>query len=134
MRSRRDALPIGLPNARLGTESEDGQSSAELARADADQYDPQLLDDGGDSGAADARANRELRATYAASAYRLAVTGLGFWFLVMSATAIVFGATGKQILSDAVLIAVTTGTTINVLAAFLGVIRGLFPGTSRHDR
>lgn len=30
--------------------------------------------------------------------------------------------------SDQVLIAVTTGVTVSVLAAFLGVIRGLFPG------
>ncbi len=35
--------------------------------------------------------------------------------------------TGKQMLSDNILIAITTGATINVLAAFLGVIRGLFP-------
>lgn len=30
-------------------------------------------------------------------------------------------------ISDNALIAITTGVTVNVLAAFLGVIRGLFP-------
>ena len=35
---------------------------------------------------------------------------------------------GIEMWSDQVLIAVTTGVTVSVLAAFLGVIRGLFPG------
>ncbi len=35
--------------------------------------------------------------------------------------------------SDTVMIAMTTGVTINVLACFLGVIRGLFPA-ERHDK
>ncbi|MGT5125632.1 hypothetical protein ACRWGX_10645, partial [Escherichia coli] len=34
---------------------------------------------------------------------------------------------GIQIFSDKVLIAITTAVTLNVFAAFLGVIRGLFP-------
>lgn len=36
--------------------------------------------------------------------------------------------TGIELWSDQILIAVTTGVTVSVLAAFLGVIRGLFPG------
>ena len=34
---------------------------------------------------------------------------------------------GVQTLSDKVVIAITTATTLNLFAAFLGVIRGLFP-------
>jgi hypothetical protein len=38
----------------------------------------------------------------------------------------------KQVISDTALIAITTGVTVNVLAAFLGVIRGLFPTDQSH--
>jgi len=40
---------------------------------------------------------------------------------------------GKQVISDTALIAITTGVTVNVLAAFLGVIRGLFPTDKAHQ-
>ncbi|MFM0292788.1 MULTISPECIES: hypothetical protein [Paraburkholderia] len=76
------------------------------------------------------KANRELRNKYAGKAYDLACGGLVFWGVALSATGIVFVLTGRQMLSDKVLIAITTGATVNVLAAFLGVIRGLFPNAS----
>ncbi|SFV10317.1 hypothetical protein [Pseudoduganella namucuonensis] len=73
------------------------------------------------------KANRALRATYADKAYFLASACIIFWAFAISSNAIVYACTGKQMISDTALIAITTGVTINVLAAFLGVIRGLFP-------
>lgn len=77
------------------------------------------------------KANRELRNKYAGKAYDLACGGLVFWGIAISTNGIVFGLTGRHMLSDKVLIAITTGATINVLAAFLGVIRGLFPSPGK---
>ena len=82
----------------------------------------------------DHKANRQLRNKYASKAYNLACGGLVFWGVAISATAIAYGATGRQMFSDKVLIAITTGATINVLAAFLGVIRGLFPSGGEQQR
>jgi hypothetical protein len=77
------------------------------------------------------RANRKLRDVYAQKAYDLACGCIAFWVIAVGATGTVKAFSGEQILSDAVLVAITTGVTVNVLAAFLGVIRGLFPGTER---
>lgn len=76
------------------------------------------------------KANRELRCQYAEKAFRLARLGLLFWVLALGLTGVVFAITGYQMLSDTIMIAITTGSTINVLAAFLGVIRGLFPNAA----
>jgi hypothetical protein len=73
------------------------------------------------------KANRELRSTYANKAYYLAASCILFWAVAISANALYYGISGKLVISDNALIAITTGVTINVLAAFLGVIRGLFP-------
>lgn len=80
------------------------------------------------------KANRELRDTYADKAHRLAQGCICFWVLAVSSDGIIFGITGRQMLSDTVLIALTTGVTINVLAAFLGVIKGLFPSANSAHR
>jgi len=75
---------------------------------------------------ADMQANRELRDRYAKYAFRLALGCLIMWWFMIAAQGVgkVFG--GVELWSPSVVIAVTTGVTINVLAAFLGVIRGLF--------
>ncbi|HEY1398654.1 hypothetical protein [Roseateles sp.] len=77
---------------------------------------------------ADMRANRRLRQVYAGKAYGLATACLLMWTLLLSAQGLIKVMTGLETWSDQVLIAVTTGVTVSVLAAFLGVIRGLFPG------
>ena len=70
----------------------------------------------------------ELRGEYAEKAYKLASGSISFWVVIIGFEAVVrLVVPGKVILSDSVLIAITTGCTVNVLAAFLGVIRGLFP-------
>ena len=75
---------------------------------------------------ADMAANRELREKYADRAYQLAFGCLWWWGLMLSAQGIVNVCLGNPPWSDKVIIAVTTGVTVSVLAAFLGVIRGLF--------
>lgn len=80
----------------------------------------------------DKRANRDLRDQYARRAYSLASGCIGFWIIIVSVHGTVSAALGKPFLSDNVLIAITTGVTVNVLAAFLGVIKGLFPTVNTH--
>ncbi|WP_431100162.1 hypothetical protein [Roseateles noduli] len=77
---------------------------------------------------ANSRANRHLRQIYAAKAYGLAAGCIGLWAALLAVQGGTKAATGIDLWSDQVLIAVTTGVTVSVLAAFLGVIRGLFPG------
>jgi hypothetical protein len=79
----------------------------------------------------DRKANRALREKYADKAYQLACGCICFWVVVIAYAAFIQTALNRPPLSDTVLIAVTTGVTVNVLAAFLGVIRGLFPSESK---
>jgi hypothetical protein len=57
----------------------------------------------------------------------LAAECIHFWIFLILANGLIAAMLGKQVISDTALIAITTGVTVNVLAAFLGVIRGLFP-------
>ena len=74
----------------------------------------------------DRTANRELRQRFAEKAYKVAKYGLYWWAVVLLLSA-VGKITGVEVFSDNVLIAVTSASTLNLFAAFLGVIRGLFP-------
>ncbi|ABM57089.1 hypothetical protein [Verminephrobacter eiseniae] len=80
---------------------------------------------------ADMRANRQLREKFANKAYRLAVGCLGCWGVLLAAQGFVKACFGIELWTEKVIIAVTTGVTVSVLAAFLGVIRGLFPHRER---
>jgi len=77
----------------------------------------------------DRLATTRLRGEYAEKAYKLAMGSISFWIVIIGfeATVKLVVPERERILSDPVLIAITTGCTVNVLAAFLGVIRGLFP-------
>ena len=77
---------------------------------------------------ANSRANRHLRQIYAAKAYGLAAGCIVLWAALLAIQGGIKATVGIDVWSDQVLIAVTTGVTVSVLAAFLGVIRGLFPG------
>jgi hypothetical protein len=77
---------------------------------------------------ANSRANRQLRQIYAAKAYGLAAGCITLWAVLLALQGGIKVTIGLEMWSDQVLIAVTTGVTVSVLAAFLGVIRGLFPG------
>ena len=83
--------------------------------------------------AANMRANRQMRQTYAGKAYGLAAACLIAWIALLCAYGAIKVTLGVETWSDQVLIAVTTGVTVSVLAAFLGVIRGLFPGKGKED-
>lgn len=81
--------------------------------------------------AADMQANRSLREKYAGNAYELACGCISMWAVFLAAQGIVKAVTGVDMWSEKVIIAVTAGVTVNVLAAFLGVIRGLFPQSTK---
>lgn len=74
----------------------------------------------------DRKQARELRDKYAERAYRLAVGALIFWAFVLAFSGWQAWHEGRPMWSDTVLIAITTGVTVSVLAAFLGVVRGIF--------
>lgn len=78
---------------------------------------------------ADRIANRQLREKFADKAYKVVKYGLYWWGSVILLAA-AGKATGKEVISDSVLIAITSASTLNLFAAFLGVIRGLFPNGS----
>ncbi|EOC7053225.1 hypothetical protein ACU81H_004778 [Salmonella enterica] len=76
----------------------------------------------------DRSANRALRQRFAEKAYKVAKYGLYWWAVVLLLSAV--GKVCKvELFSDNVLIAVTSASTLNLFAAFLGVIRGLFPNS-----
>jgi len=79
----------------------------------------------------DRRADRKLREEYAGKAFEFAWCGFGFWVIVIIFYVFFFLCSGKKVISDAVLIAITSATTVNLFAAFVGVIRGLFPPVSK---
>jgi len=75
---------------------------------------------------ADMEANRELRGRHAKDAYRLARACLVMWWIVVLVQGVGKAFFEVEVWDSTVMIAITTGVTVNVLAAFLGVIRGLF--------
>ncbi|MDT8505165.1 hypothetical protein OYC61_012735 [Alcaligenes nematophilus] len=76
---------------------------------------------------ADREANRGLRERYADKAYQLAHFCLVWWMFMLFMQGMLTATNQISLWSDKVLVAVTAGVTASVLAAFLGVIRGLFP-------
>ncbi len=75
----------------------------------------------------DKKHTREMRGIYAGKAYKIAKCALAGWAVFLLVAGISNAYTGQPMYSDRVVIAVTTGVTVSVLAAFLGVIRGIFP-------
>lgn len=74
----------------------------------------------------DRSANRRLRQRFAEKAYKVAKWGLYGWACVLIIS-VIGNVINVKTFSDEVLIAITSATTLNLFAAFLGVIRGLFP-------
>ena len=72
--------------------------------------------------------NIQMRKECANKAFSLASYGVYFWMVVVVLDLVILGTTHQHALSDTALATITAGATVNVLAAFLGVIRGLFPG------
>lgn len=70
--------------------------------------------------------NRLLRKEFAYKAYKIAVGCLVFWAIVVAVNMGSKWCRGDALFSDTALGIITTGTTVNVFAALLTVIKGLF--------
>jgi len=92
------------------------------------------MDDERSQNLKDQKAERQLRKKYAGRAFWFAACGVIFWAVVLVWNGWSTYYSGKAPFSDNVLIAITTATSINLFAAFLGVIRGLFPASGRRSR
>ncbi|MGY0161705.1 hypothetical protein [Edwardsiella tarda] len=80
----------------------------------------------------DRKADRALREKFGDKAYKVVRKTLYGWSILLFCYGFskVFG---YEIFPTEVMIAITTAVTLNVYAAFLGVIRGLFP-TQKSDK
>jgi len=76
----------------------------------------------------DRKADRALREKFGDKAYKVVRKTLYGWAILLFCYGFssIFG---FKIFPDEVMIAITTAVTLNVFAAFLGVIRGLFPAS-----
>ncbi|WP_230200742.1 hypothetical protein [Serratia marcescens] len=76
----------------------------------------------------DRKADRALREKFGDKAYKVVRKTLYGWSILLFCYGFssIFG---FKIFPDEVMIAITTAVTLNVFAAFLGVIRGLFPAS-----
>jgi len=84
----------------------------------------------------DIKANRELRDKYSFKAFKVVKKSLWGWAILLFVYGVVKFLTrhengGFEIFSDQVLIAITSATTLNIFAAFLSLIRGLFPSIKK---
>ncbi|ELC6409949.1 hypothetical protein VXI92_002818 [Enterobacter hormaechei] len=77
----------------------------------------------------DKKADRALRERFGDKAYKVVRKTLYGWCWLLAIYAAIKFRYDKEIFSENVLIAITSAVTLNVFAAFLGVIRGLFPST-----
>lgn len=82
----------------------------------------------------DKRADRELRKNFGEKAYNIVRKTLYGWVFLLGTYAFFRFFFNKCIFSDNVLIAITSAVTLNTFAAFLGVIRGLFPSNKPSER
>ncbi|MEH4985805.1 hypothetical protein ACOY5P_04725 [Enterobacter asburiae] len=75
----------------------------------------------------DRQADRALRVKFGDKAYKVARKSLYGWSWLLAIDAAFQFRFQRSLFDDSVLIAITSAVTLNVFAAFLGVIRGLFP-------
>lgn len=78
-------------------------------------------------------ADRALREKFGDKAYNVVKKTLFGWAVVLIATAFCKLFFNVEIFSDTVLVAITSAVTLNTFAAFLGVIRGLFPSNRKYE-
>lgn len=69
----------------------------------------------------------DLREKHAEKAVGLAQVAVGCWIFLFALTGCVNLAQGRQFLTDKALVTLTAGATVNVIAVFLVVVKGLFP-------
>jgi hypothetical protein len=80
----------------------------------------------------DRRATRKLREEFGKKAYKVAINSLLGWAVLLFMYALFRAIFKIELFSDNVLIAITSAVTLNVFAAYLGVIRGLFPSNKHY--
>lgn len=85
-----------------------------------------LVQEKHDEEIANSKADRDLRERYGFKAYKVVKKSLWGWAILLTLYALCRFFFNKDLFSDNVLIAITSATTLNIFAAFLGVIRGLF--------
>ncbi|MEY0037963.1 hypothetical protein AB7W68_11775 [Providencia rettgeri] len=78
-------------------------------------------------------ADRALREKFGDKAYNVVKKTLFGWAVVLIVTAFCKLFFNVEIFSDTVLVAITSAVTLNTFAAFLGVIRGLFPSNRKYE-
>lgn len=120
MSSELDDLDLTLPPA--AGPDQDSQPEGEQAVGADDEKNQNLKDQ---------KAERQLRKKYAGRAFWFAACGVVFWAVLLVWNGWSTYYSTKAPFSDNLLIAITTATSINLFAAFLGVIRGLFPSSGR---
>ncbi|AUU15527.1 hypothetical protein MC53_016570 [Proteus mirabilis] len=79
----------------------------------------------------DRKADRALREKFGDKAYNVVKKTLYGWAVVLITTAFCKLFFDKEVFTDTVLVAITSAVTLNTFAAFLGVIRGLFPSNRK---
>lgn len=120
-----DKLKLGAPSKSGPDQDEQPEIENRLVERDDSELREKLKDQ---------KAERKLRKKYAGRAFWFAVGGVSFWALLLVWTGCATYYATKPPFSDNVLIAITTATSINLFAAFLGVIRGLFPTSGRRGK
>jgi len=121
------AIPAGAPTQAELAKQVEVPSDEDVPPPNKKRYSEKYIDED----VQDSQANRDMRQQYAGKAYELAWDSITFLFALVTGNATWAAISGKQVISDHLLFALITGVTVNVLAAFLGVIRGLFPSSSR---
>lgn len=116
----RISIPSGAEMGAAPISSTEDEPPQSETTSRADNLTPQSVED--------AKSYRRLREMFAEKAYKVAKKSLYGWAILLFSQAW-FVLSGKTLFSDNVLIAITTAVTLNVFAAFLGVIRGLFPSS-----
>ncbi|QPR34010.1 hypothetical protein I6G96_24220 [Delftia acidovorans] len=101
-------------------------SAAEDVPPDPEQVEHALEQAMATEAVENSKQRRQLQFNYSEKAYGLVCGCLFGWACMLAASGMVNGVRGLPLWSDKVIMAVTTGVTVSVLAAFLSVIRGLF--------
>lgn len=128
--AKEGAIPAGAPTKAELAQQLEVPSDEDVPPPNKGRYSEKYIDED----VQDSQANRDMRQQYASKAYGLAWDSITFLFALVAGNAVWAAISGKQVISDQLLFALITGVTVNVLAAFLGVIRGLFPSAGKRSK
>lgn len=128
--SKVGAIPAGAPTQAELAKQVEVPSDEDVPPPNKKRYSEKYIEED----VQDSQANRDMRQQYAGKAYGLAWDSITFLFALVAGNAVWAAISGKQVISDQLLFALITGVTVNVLAAFLGVIRGLFPSENKKPK